>query len=99
MRDAMGSPAKASGLYKAVVTMLVESSALYAVNSLLFIVSWGIGSPLTSLFFPILAETQVRAVFAFPRRTAIMEYGRLIMAINRSSLRSSSLYESPTGVH
>jgi hypothetical protein len=63
---AMGSSGKAGGLYKAIVTIIVESSALYTVNYLLFIASWSIGNPFNGLFFPSLAGTQVRVVFTFP---------------------------------
>jgi len=65
IRSAMGAPVGISGLYKAIVTMLIESSALYAVNSLLFIGPWGAGSHAADIFLPILAETQVRT---FPRQ-------------------------------
>jgi hypothetical protein len=61
IRAAVGAPPGISGLYKAIVTMLVESSALYAVNSLLFIGPWGAKSHAADIFLPILAETQVRA--------------------------------------
>lgn len=61
IQNAMGSGTGATGLYKAVVTMLVESSALFTVNSLLFIGPWGAGSWVADIFLPILAETQVRA--------------------------------------
>ena len=64
IRDAMGVPGGLTGLYKAIVTMLIESSALYAVNSLLFIGPWGAGSHVADMFLPILAETQVRACFS-----------------------------------
>ena len=60
IRAAMGSPVGVSGLYKAIVTMLIESSALYAVNSLLFVGPWGAGNHAADIFLPILAETQVR---------------------------------------
>ena len=59
IRNTMGAPAKTSSLYqaiKAIVIMLVESSALYAVNSLLFIGPWGAGSHVADIFLPILAE-------------------------------------------
>ena len=59
----------ASGLcqaIKAIVIMLVESSALYAVSSLLFIAPWGARSHIADAFWPILAETQVSPVFPFP---------------------------------
>jgi len=61
IRTAMGTSNGVGGLYKAIVTMLIESSALYAVNSLLFVGTWGAGSGAADIFLPILAETQVRA--------------------------------------
>ena len=51
------------GLSKAIVTMLVESCALYAVSTLLVLGSLGAddgGSPITNFFLPILTQTQVR---------------------------------------
>jgi len=74
IRSAMGSPVGISGLYKAIVTMLIESSALYAVNSLLFIGPWAAGNHAADIFLPILAETQV-CVFLrrpFPDRLSNM---------------------------
>ena len=56
----MGAPAGANGLYKTIITVLIESSALYAVNSLLFVAPWGAKSHVADIFLPILAETQVR---------------------------------------
>jgi len=50
-----------SGLYRTVITMLVESSALYAVSSLLVIGTYISGTCSADLFLPILAETQVCA--------------------------------------
>lgn len=67
VRNAMGAPVKARGLYNTAVTILIESCALYAVSYILFIGPWAIGSPVSNIFFPILAETQVRAFFTFPR--------------------------------
>ena len=49
------------GLCKAVVIMLVESCALYAVNSLLIVGPLGVGNPVSSLFMTTLVQTQVRA--------------------------------------
>lgn len=66
VRNAMGAPAKARGLYNTAITILIESCALYAVSYILFIGPWAIGSPVANIFFPILAETQVRAVLSFP---------------------------------
>jgi len=61
VRATLGAPAGISGLYKAIITMLVESSALYAVNSLLVIVLWAVGNSLAETFFTVLAQVQVCA--------------------------------------
>lgn len=65
IRSAMGAPAGASGLYETIITVLVESCAIYAVTSLLFVGSWGAKSHVADIFLPILAEIQVRTVFYF----------------------------------
>jgi len=70
VRAAMGAPGGAAGLYKAIVTMLIESCALYAVNSILFVAPWGAGSHVADIFLPILAETQVIAPFLIIQRVA-----------------------------
>ena len=62
IRNAIGAPTGTTGLCKAVVTMLVESCALYAVNFLLFIGAWGAQSHVSDIFFPLLAVAQVRAI-------------------------------------
>ena len=49
------------GLCKAIVTMLVESSVIYAVTSLLFLVPWTAGNPTANIFLPILGHAQVRS--------------------------------------
>lgn len=59
----MGVQAGTNGIYRVVVVILVESSALYAVTSLLYIGTWGTGSWIACAFLPILGETQVRAAF------------------------------------
>ena len=64
IRAAMGSPARIDRLYKAIVTMLIESSALYAVSSFLVIGPWVAGYRDAITFWPILTQTQVNA---FPR--------------------------------
>ena len=46
------------GLYKTVITMFIESSALYAANSLLVLVRSNYA--VVDIFLPLLAETQVR---------------------------------------
>ena len=67
VRGAMGPLVRPSGLYNAVVSMLIESSALYAVNFLLFIGAWGTKSPAQFTLFPILAQTQVRNILTFSK--------------------------------
>ena len=45
---------------KAIITMLVESGALFAVSLLLVLGTWGAKNYVAESFFPILSETQVR---------------------------------------
>ena len=67
VRAAMGTPGRIGGLYKAIVTMLIESCALYAVASLLVIGPANARDISTAaIFLPILAQTQVRT-FLWPR--------------------------------
>lgn len=80
VRSAMGTQTRTGGIYKAVVSMLVESCALYAVSYLLFMAPWAAGSPVSNAFFPILAETQVIAPFLIVLRVA-----------NRKALTSDSV--------
>ena len=65
IRTSMGKSG-INGLYKVIVTMFVESSALYAVSSLLVLGPSSAGNSAADIFIPILAETQVRA-FLRPR--------------------------------
>ena len=62
VQNTIGDLGTVSGLYKAVVTMLIESCALYAISFILFIGPWGAHSPLQFTFLPILAEIQVCVV-------------------------------------
>ena len=68
IRRAMGASDKRGGLYTAVVTMLVESCALYVVTLLLFCVPWAVGAWFREIFAGILPATQVCTVSAFPSR-------------------------------
>ena len=61
VRAATASRAGISGLYKTISTMLIESSALYAVTSLLLIALWAAGSDSSDIFVPIPAGTQTCA--------------------------------------
>ena len=71
VRAATGSRAGISGLYKAVSIMFIESCALFAVSSLVVVVAlvrarsyseeiYYPGMYTVDMFFPILAEIQVR---------------------------------------
>jgi len=95
IRAGMGPSAGISGLYKSIATMLIESSALFAVSSLLVVVPMGLDHPIAELFVPILAETQVR-VFPSPIYRRVVPYDN---GMSRSSLRCSSFNESPTRAH
>ena len=61
----MGTSAKSSGLYKVIITMFIESSALCAVIYILYIVPLSLRSGVQFIFFPILASAQVRVAFVF----------------------------------
>lgn len=64
IRNAMGAQDGASGVYKAIITVLVESSALYTVSFLLFVGPWGATNYAEDIFFPPLAQVQVRSTFS-----------------------------------
>jgi hypothetical protein len=64
IRGIAGSLVKPDRLYKAIVTILIESSAIYAISFLLFIGSWAAGSSVQNIFLQALAETQVRVFFS-----------------------------------
>jgi len=59
VRAIMGASVGISGFHKTIITMLIESCALYAVSSLLVI--GNSSSRISYLFMPILPEVQVRS--------------------------------------
>lgn len=63
IRNAMGTSHKPGGLYNAVVTMLIESCAIYAVTYLLYIGPWSTKNSAQLIFSPILTVAQVCDVF------------------------------------
>lgn len=63
VRSAMNAPFKISGMYKAIISIVCESSAIYAITFLLWIGTWAADSPFEYFFFPTLAQTQVSGVF------------------------------------
>jgi len=66
VRAATGSSNGLGGLYKTIATMVIESSALFAVISLLVIGLWAAKNQTVYLFVPVLMEIQV-CVFQRPR--------------------------------
>ena len=114
IRKAMGIPATVNGLYAALVIVLVESCALYAVNFLLFIGAWGAGNGISNFFFPILTETQVRVVFSPPPpycdsatlltdqcgEQIIAPFLIVLRVANRSALTSDDIVSgNPVSIH
>ena len=59
IRGDMGARIGVSSLYRTTVTMLIESSALYAVTSLLFIGLYAAHNYVSDIFLPVLAQVQV----------------------------------------
>jgi hypothetical protein len=66
IQKAMNAPFRLSALYKAVITVISKSSAIYAVTFLLFIGTWAADDPSEHFFFPLFAQAQVRTVLHFP---------------------------------
>lgn len=71
IRNAIGASSGVGGLYTTIITMLVESSAIYAVGYLLYIGTNVAGSYTGFIFSPLLGEIQVRTVPTLPQCTAI----------------------------
>ena len=82
IKNAMGGQAGVGGLYKTIATIMVESSALYAITYLLFIGSWAADISVQYIFLQALGETQVRTVF-FSRKN-----NRLIVLTKQTGHRS-----------
>jgi hypothetical protein len=98
IRNAVGALDRASGLYKAIIAMLVESGALYALSFLLLVGPWASMSVVHLITLQILPEIQVRIVFPLPRCTSIPR-SCLTMMANRSLHHSSSSFRLPVGLH
>ena len=91
-QNTTGAPARATRLYKTIVTILVESCSLYAISFILFIGPWWGGTLLFYIFWPVLTEIQVCG-------TTLCFRGHPIMTVYRLLPPSSSFYESPTELH
>ena len=95
----MGTQNEASGLYKTIVTMLVESGALYAASFALLVGPWASKIIIQLITLQTLPEVQVREIFSLPRPTSVPRCSCLTMMSNSASLRFSSFFGSPTGLH
>ena len=88
-----GVTSRANRIYRALITMLIESCTFYAVSAVLYLGPWGAQSFAADIFFPILTETQVRAVFLIATASRHL---CLITTRNRLSLHLL-FYDSRTG--
>lgn len=62
VKKTLGSDSESLSIYTSVSSILVESSALYSMFSLMFIVTYGIDHPSGKMFLPILGQVQVRQI-------------------------------------
>lgn len=86
IRNAIGASFGAGGMYASIITMLVESAALYAIGYLLYIVSFASNGYAGYIFTPPLGEIQVIAPFMIILRVA-----------NRSALTSDAVTTGNVG--
>ena len=63
IRSVMGTQDGASGLYKTIITMLVESGALYAASFVSLVGPWASQSIIKYTTFQIFPAIQVRTIF------------------------------------
>ena len=98
VRKFIGALDVTSGPYTAIIRMVSESYALYAITFLLYIVPWAIGSPVMNLFFDPLRAIQVRTVFSFPICAASLGHHFSIMVTGHRSVSHHSTSCQPKGV-
>lgn len=77
---AMGDASQVNGLYKTVITMIIESFALYTITYVAFLVLWGAMTNAPNLFAASLSSIQVIAPFLLVLRVA-----------NRTAMESSTM--------
>ena len=91
VRRVIGDSEGSGGLHTAattVVTMLIESYALYAIAILLFIVPWVVHSAAVDLFSKVLGTIQVRSVFIFAPMCCCLRTPLFNLVAHRSLLRT-----------
>ena len=86
IQRALGTSTGVSGLYGAIVAMLVESYALYAVTLLLYVIPLAISSTVSNIFVDALGGAQVGNVVISPPRTEILGNYYPTVATHRSLL-------------
>lgn len=99
LRNAIGPSGGSSGLYIAVVAMIVESYALYAIGLLVQIILWARDSSDLVIISRAIGVVQVCGVSTLLRCFTTLGCRRLIAILYRSSLPISSFSESPSGEH
>ena len=68
IKKALNAPVRVHGLYRVIVTSLIESYALYSVTYALLIGLLATGNPLFGVVLPIFLNVQVCATLGFLRR-------------------------------
>ncbi|KAJ7459650.1 hypothetical protein B0H11DRAFT_1737062 [Mycena galericulata] len=71
LRNVLGSEQAMSVPYTSIAAMLVESSLLYTITSILFLVPYGLNSDVSNIFIPILIEVQLVAPLLIILRVAM----------------------------
>ena len=66
IRNAINAPVRVHGLYRVIVTSLIESCALYSVTLLLFIGLWAARSPIWAIVSSVIPLIQVCDTLYFP---------------------------------
>ena len=77
LRSAIGASAGGVGLYTTIVTMIVESYAIYAVAYLVYIILFATRNSLQDVFATFLASSQVCAVSAFSLSRTLSDLGEM----------------------
>ena len=85
-KKAVGSPSRLSSVYKSIVSILIESSALYAVVSICFIVPYAMSHHASAIFLAMLSRVQIIAPLLIIRRVANQQ---TIVASNTATGKSA----------
>ena len=83
IRKAIGASDTVVGSYTTIVTMLVESYALYAVVFLLYMATFAAQNSADFVFGGFLGSAQVRPIFSIPQCAVTVEHRHLIVVMDR----------------